>query len=102
MRPAAYSGRSTSRWPPLSRTAERRTSEPHPPHSRRDEHRAAHRILRADAYVFCAAELQGEQTNSSPGSTARRLPQRGERVALRPPSGEVHVFDAVIGERLGG
>ena len=72
-------------------------------HARRDEHRAARAASsRADAYVFCAAELQGEQTKLVARVDARRPFPRGERVALRPPSGEVHVFDADSGERLGG
>jgi multiple sugar transport system ATP-binding protein len=57
--------------------------------------------LGADAYVFCTADLAGEQTKLVARVDVRRIPQRGERIALRPLAGEVHVFDAESGERLG-
>ena len=54
----------------------------------------------ADAYVFCTTDLAGQTTKLVARCDTRRLPQRGERVALRPVSGDVHVFDAESGERL--
>jgi multiple sugar transport system ATP-binding protein len=57
--------------------------------------------LGADAYVFCNSELGGEQTKLVARADIRRVPERGERVNLRPAAGEVHVFDAETGERLG-
>ena len=56
--------------------------------------------LGADAYVFCLAELGGEVTKLVARVDARHVPRRGERVALRPSAGDVHVFDAESGERL--
>ena len=57
--------------------------------------------LGADAYVFCTANLGGEEAKLVARVDTRHLPQRGERIALRPLAGEVHVFDAESGERLG-
>jgi multiple sugar transport system ATP-binding protein len=57
--------------------------------------------LGADAYVFCLAELGGAETKLVARVDARRVPARGERVALRPSTEDVHVFDAENGERLG-
>jgi multiple sugar transport system ATP-binding protein len=57
--------------------------------------------LGADAYVFCTIELAGEKTKLVARVDARRVPQRGERIAFRPLADEVHVFDAESGERLG-
>jgi multiple sugar transport system ATP-binding protein len=54
----------------------------------------------ADAYVFCVARVGGEQTKLVARVEARRAPERGERVALRPKADEAHVFDAETGERL--
>jgi multiple sugar transport system ATP-binding protein len=56
----------------------------------------------ADAYVFCAAEMDGESTRLVARTEARKAPQQGERVALRPRADEAHVFDPVSGERLNG
>jgi multiple sugar transport system ATP-binding protein len=56
--------------------------------------------LGADAYVFCLAELGGEITKLVARVDTRHVPQRGERVALCPAPGDVHVFDAESGERL--
>jgi multiple sugar transport system ATP-binding protein len=58
--------------------------------------------LGADAYVFCLAELGGTETKLVARVDARRVPERGERVALCPAVGHVHVFDAASGERLDG
>jgi len=57
--------------------------------------------LGADAYMFCTAELNGEQPKLVARIDARRAaPVRGERVMLRARPGETHVFDAESGERL--
>src|SRR5436309_126502 len=40
--------------------------------------------LGADAFVFCSAELNGETTRLVARTEARRAPERGARVALRP------------------
>jgi multiple sugar transport system ATP-binding protein len=57
--------------------------------------------LGADAFVFCVAELPEGTTKLVARVDARRAPERGERVALRPRADEAHVFDAATGERLG-
>jgi multiple sugar transport system ATP-binding protein len=54
----------------------------------------------ADAYVFCTAELDGEERRLIARASARRAPERGERVALRPVPEEAHLFDPVSGDRL--
>jgi multiple sugar transport system ATP-binding protein len=54
----------------------------------------------ADAYVFAAAELGGEQTKLVARVETRSAPARGERVALRPRAGEAHLFDPATGARL--
>jgi multiple sugar transport system ATP-binding protein len=54
----------------------------------------------ADAYVFCVAELGGAETKLVARTEARRAPQRGDRVALRPRPDEAHLFDAETGDRL--
>jgi len=56
--------------------------------------------LGADAFVFCSAELNGETTRLVARTEARRAPERGARVALRPRPDEAHLFDAESGERL--
>jgi len=56
--------------------------------------------LGADAYVFCVAELDGEEQKLVARVEARRRPNRGERVSLSPRHGEAHVFDCATGERL--
>src|SRR5947209_17095749 len=56
--------------------------------------------LGADAFVFCATELEGETTKLVARTEARRAPDRGENVSLRPRSEEAHLFDADSGERL--
>src|SRR2546421_4692325 len=55
----------------------------------------------ADAFVFCAAELDGKETKLVARSGARRAPGRGERVTLRPVTEDAHLFDPVTGSRLG-
>ncbi len=57
--------------------------------------------LGADSYVFCTAELEGAERKLVARVDTRRVPQRGEQVALRPVAGEIHVFDAETGARVG-
>ena len=54
----------------------------------------------ADAYVFCASEVEGEVTKLVARTEARRAPERGETVSLRPRAEEAHVFDPETGARL--
>jgi multiple sugar transport system ATP-binding protein len=54
----------------------------------------------ADAYVFCASEVGGEVTKLVARTEARRAPERGATVALRPRAEEAHVFDPETGARL--
>jgi multiple sugar transport system ATP-binding protein len=56
----------------------------------------------ADAFVFCAAELNGESTRLVARTEARRAPQQGDHVSLRPRPDEAHLFDPASGERLNG
>jgi multiple sugar transport system ATP-binding protein len=56
--------------------------------------------LGADAYLFCTAELAGESVRLVARVHARQVPDRGERVSLRPRPDEAHLFDAETGERL--
>jgi multiple sugar transport system ATP-binding protein len=55
----------------------------------------------ADAYLFCSADVGGETVRLCARVDARAVPDRGERVALRPLPHEAHLFDAETGERLG-
>jgi multiple sugar transport system ATP-binding protein len=54
----------------------------------------------ADAYVFAAAEVGGEPTKLVARVEAKRAPERGARVNLRPRAGEAHLFDPVGGARI--
>jgi multiple sugar transport system ATP-binding protein len=54
----------------------------------------------ADAYVFCSAEVDGEQTRLVARTEVRSAPQQGERVSLQPRAEEAHLFDSESGERL--
>ena len=56
--------------------------------------------LGADAYVFCAAEVNGVDMRLVARVDARKPPQRDERIFLRPQPDEAHVFDAASGKRL--
>jgi multiple sugar transport system ATP-binding protein len=56
----------------------------------------------ADAFVFCATELDGESMRLVARTEARNAPQQGEQVTLRPRADEAHLFDPVSGERLNG
>lgn len=57
--------------------------------------------LGADAYAFCNARVRGGESKLIARTDWRRPPEPGTRVALRPRSGEAHVFDPQSGERLG-
>jgi multiple sugar transport system ATP-binding protein len=54
----------------------------------------------ADAYVFCSADVDGEQARLVARTDVRSAPQQGERVRLLPRAEEAHLFDAESGERL--
>jgi multiple sugar transport system ATP-binding protein len=54
----------------------------------------------ADAYVFCASEIGRTATRLIARVDARRVPERGERIALRPLADEAHLFDPESGARL--
>jgi multiple sugar transport system ATP-binding protein len=54
----------------------------------------------ADAYVFCSADVDGEQTRLVARTEVRNAPQQGERVKLRPRAEEAHLFDGESGKRL--
>ncbi len=56
--------------------------------------------LGADSYVFCISEVAGGAARLTARTEARRTPQRGDRVVLRPVPGEAHFFDPETGERL--
>ncbi len=56
--------------------------------------------LGADAYVFCVAELNGEDVKLVARCDARRVPDRDARVQLRPRPDEAHIFDPETGERV--
>jgi multiple sugar transport system ATP-binding protein len=55
----------------------------------------------ADAFLFCAAELDGGETRLVARASSKRAPARGQRVTLRPLADEAHLFDPVSGSRLG-
>ena len=54
----------------------------------------------SDAYVFCSAELGGEQTRLVARTEVRNAPKQGEHVSLRPRPEEAHLFDPESGVRL--
>ncbi len=54
----------------------------------------------ADAYVFCTTRIDGEERRLVARASARRAPERGARVALRPVPEEALLFDPVSGDRL--
>ena len=54
----------------------------------------------ADAYVFCSAELGGDQARLVARTEVRHAPAQGEHVSLRPRAEEAHLFDAQSGERV--
>jgi multiple sugar transport system ATP-binding protein len=58
--------------------------------------------LGSDAFLFCGAELAGTATRLVARVEARRAPERGSRVHLRPSAEHPpHVFDADSGQRIG-
>jgi multiple sugar transport system ATP-binding protein len=57
--------------------------------------------LGADAWVFCVADVGGERTKLVARADAKRVPEQGERVKLRPLPGEAHLFRPETGERIG-
>jgi multiple sugar transport system ATP-binding protein len=58
--------------------------------------------LGADAYVFCVADVGGGPMKLVARSHARRAPERGARVKLRPLGEEAHLFRPDTGERIDG
>jgi multiple sugar transport system ATP-binding protein len=54
----------------------------------------------ADAYVFCAADHQGEPVRLVARTEARAAPEREARVSLCPRGEDAHFFDAETGLRL--
>jgi multiple sugar transport system ATP-binding protein len=56
--------------------------------------------LGADAYVFCVAEVAGEELKLVARTKARNVPRRGDQVALSPRPNEAHLFDSATGERV--
>ena len=54
----------------------------------------------ADAYVFCSADLGGQQTRLVARTDVRSAPKQGENVSLKPRAEEAHLFDSETGERL--
>ena len=58
--------------------------------------------LGADSYLFCTAEIAGQQTRLVARVETRRAPARGEQVSLKPRPDEAHLFDPESGDRLAG
>ena len=56
--------------------------------------------LGADAYVFCVAQIAGEDDEARRARADGGAPQQGERVHLRPAGDEAHLFDPETGVRL--
>ena len=56
--------------------------------------------LGADAFLFCSADVDGQAVRLVARVDARAVPERGDRVSLRPLPEEAHLFDAETGERL--
>ena len=54
----------------------------------------------ADAYVFAAARVGGEDAKLVARTEARRAPERGAAISLRPRTGEAHLFDPATGARV--
>jgi multiple sugar transport system ATP-binding protein len=57
--------------------------------------------LGADAYVFAAARVGDEDTKLVARTDARRAPERGAVISLRPHADEAHLFDPATGARVG-
>ena len=54
----------------------------------------------ADSYVFCVADVAGEEVKLVARCETRVSPERDARVHLRPRPDEAHVFDPETGDRL--
>ena len=54
----------------------------------------------ADAYIFCVADLNGEDVKLVARCETKVAPDRDARVHLRPKPAEAHVFDAASGDRI--
>jgi multiple sugar transport system ATP-binding protein len=54
----------------------------------------------ADAFVFCTADIAGEDTKLVARAAAKAAPEREARVHLRPVAADAHVFDVASGLRL--
>jgi multiple sugar transport system ATP-binding protein len=55
----------------------------------------------ADSFVFCTAEVAGEETKLVARAATKQAPERGAHVFLRPAAEDAHLFDPVDGTRLG-
>jgi len=55
----------------------------------------------ADSFVFCTAEVAGEETKLVARAATKHAPERGAHVSLRPAAEDAHLFDPVDGTRLG-
>jgi multiple sugar transport system ATP-binding protein len=55
----------------------------------------------ADAFVFCAALIDGAERKLVARAGAKSAPTRGARVMLRPVASEAHLFDPLSGDRVG-
>ena len=56
--------------------------------------------LGADGYLYCHAEIGGQDVEVVARVDGRQHPMKGDKVVLSPIDRHVHVFDAVTGERL--
>jgi multiple sugar transport system ATP-binding protein len=54
----------------------------------------------ADSYVFCVADVAGEEVKFVARCETRLSPERDARVHLRPRADQAHVFNPETGERL--
>ena len=54
----------------------------------------------ADSYVFCVADVAGEEVKFVARCETRHSPERDARVHLRPRADQAHVFNPETGERL--
>ncbi len=56
--------------------------------------------LGADAYIFCVAEVAGEEVKLVARCETKQSPARDQRVHLRPRADDAHVFNPETGERI--
>jgi multiple sugar transport system ATP-binding protein len=54
----------------------------------------------ADSFVFCTAEVAGEETKLVARAATKQAPERGAHVFLRPAAEDAHLFDPDDGTRL--